>query len=372
MPSSESFDKVRFGLIGSGWITNVHLRALRAIPEASVVASADYPRKRDRAGRGEAFAREQSIPRYYADYREMLADPNVEAVTVALPNSLHAEVTIAALEAGKHAIVEKPLCLSMADADRIVRLAKEKNLAVGYAEELCYCPKLVRGKQLADRGAIGSVFLVKQVESHAGPYSEWFFDPALAGGGALMDMGCHSIEWARWMLGKAPIARVTANVSRFVHRDRPIDDHCLITMETHDGRTAVCEAGWTLKGGMVSNAELQGESGVLKIDLLQATGMQLFSAHGHAEEDLFPGWTTPPTDWLFENGYPQEFADFARAIREKRAPQENAEDGRAVLEIIWAAYASAAERRTIELPYAPPAKDLYPVSPWMAAQSRRG
>jgi predicted dehydrogenase len=367
-----SDEPVRFGLIGSGWITGVHLRALRAIPnEAVVLACADYPRARDRAGRGETFAASQSIARYYADYRAMLADPSIEAVTVALPNSVHAEVTIAALEAGKHAIVEKPLCFTLEEADHIVRLAREKNLYVGYAEELCYCPKLLRGKELAHRGAIGSVFLVKQVESHAGPYSEWFFDPALSGGGALMDMGCHSIEWARWMLDKAPIARVTANVSRYVHRDRAIDDHCLITMETNDGRAAICEAGWTLKGGMVSNAEIQGRDGVLKIDLLQSTGMDLFSVHGFAEEELMPGWSRPNTDWLFENGYPQEFSDFARAIREKRQPLENANDGRAVLEIIWAAYASAAEGRTIELPYAQPAGVPYPIAPWIAARRER-
>jgi predicted dehydrogenase len=369
-----SFDPVRFGLIGSGWITRVHARALAAIPaQATIAACADYPRDRSggRAGRGEALARELGVPRYFADYRAMLEDRSIEAVTVALPNALHAEVTVAALEAGKHVIVEKPLCLTLAEADRIVHLAREKELIAGYAEELCYCPKLERAKAIAASGALGRVFLVKQVEAHAGPYSDWFFDPALAGGGASMDMGCHSIEWARWMFDKAPVVSVNAEMRRFVHKERgPLDDHCLVTFELADGRTAICEAGWTRQGGMVSKAEIQGGEGVLDVDLLTATGLDLFSMRGVEREELYPGWSTPPADWLFENGYPQEMADFARAVRLGGEPRESAEDGRAVLEIIWAAYASAVERRAITLPYTPPRDAPFPAYLYAAGTKR--
>src|SRR5688500_14321412 len=107
-----SFDPVRFGLIGSGSISRVHELALRATPETKVVACADYPRNRGaRSGRGEVMARDLGIVSYHADYRSMLEDRSIEAVTVALPNALHAEVALAALDAGKHVVVEKPLCL---------------------------------------------------------------------------------------------------------------------------------------------------------------------------------------------------------------------------------------------------------------------
>src|SRR5687768_16727794 len=99
--SMPSFEPVRFGLIGSGWITNVHAQALAVTREAKVVALADYPRDRGgRAGRGEALARELNIKRYEPDYRRLLEDRDIEAVTVALPNAFHAEVALAALEAG--------------------------------------------------------------------------------------------------------------------------------------------------------------------------------------------------------------------------------------------------------------------------------
>lgn len=366
MPSFEPFAPVRFGVIGSGWITRVHLRAFAAIPsEAKVVACADYPRDRGgRPGRG----RELGVLPYYEDYRAMLEDRSIEAVTVALPNSLHFEVAMRALEAGKHIVVEKPLCLTLAEAEQIAALAKKQKLVVGYAEELCYCPKLVRAKELVARGTIGSLFMVKQVEAHAGPYSDWFFDPALAGGGALMDMGCHSIEYARWMFDKAPVARVTARIANMTHKERgPLDDHCMLTLDFADGRVAFCEAGWTRQGGMVSVAELQGTSGVLDVDLLRTTGLDLFSLGGSmsSDDEIFPGWSKLAPDWLFDNGYPQEMADFARAIRTGATPTESVEDGRAVLEIMWAAYASAAAKRTIELPYAPPSDVRFPAALWL-------
>lgn len=355
-----SADPVRFGLIGSGWITEQHIAAFAAIDEAHVVAIADVARDRGgRDGRGKALAEKNGVA-YHADYRRMLEDPSIEAVTVSLPNNLHAPVTIEALEADKHAVVEKPLCFTLDEADRIIALAKERKRVVGYAEELCYCPKLVRAKQLVDEGAIGRMFWLEQHEIHGGPYSEWFFTPELAGGGALMDMGCHAIEYARWMFDKAPVVAVTAHMDVYKHGHRgPLDDHVSLHLEFEGGRAAKLIAGWTLEGGMDSRARLQGADGVIDVDLLKGTGMSMYSANA---------WSTPDYEWLWQNGYPQEMADFARAIRNGTTPLESAIDGRIVLEIMWAAYVSAAEGRRVELPFVPePAP--YPAAPWLAQRS---
>lgn len=368
MPSSEP---VRVGLIGSGWITEQHIAAIAAAPEAEVVALADYPRDRGgRPGRGAALAKAAGIERYFADYRAMLEAEDVEMVTVALPNALHAEVTLAALDARKHVVVEKPLCLALEDAARIVARAKEVERIVGYAEELCFCPKFVRGKQLMDAGAFGRPLVLEQVEIHEGPYSDWFFDPALAGGGALMDMGCHAIEYARWMFDKAEVRRVSAQISTLVHGGRgPVDDHCLVHLEFVDGRQALLQAGWIQKGGMTSAAKLIGTEGVLQVDLLQDNGIRTYSEKG--AEGLYPGWQRPDFEWLWSNGYPQEMSEFARAARAGRAPSESALDGLKVLEIMWAAYASAAEGRVIELPYRPPEGYTNPVRLWLDRGGRR-
>ncbi len=365
-----SFEPVRVGLIGSGWITEQHVAAFEAAPETTVVALADYPRDRGgRPGRGEALAQKLGIERYYPDYRAMLEASDVEMVTVSLPNSLHAEVTLAALDAKKHVVVEKPLCLSLADADEIIGRAKAVKRNVAYAEELCFCPKFVRGKQIVDSGALGSMLFLEQTEIHEGPYSDWFFDPDLAGGGALMDMGCHAIEYARWMYDKVPVARVSAQLSTMVHRAKgPVDDHCLVHLEFEDGKKALLQAGWIQKGGMSSTARIQGEQGVLHIDLLQENGIQMFSDKGAPKDDLDAGWQRPDYEWLWNNGYPQEMSAFAQAIRRGEAPTESAEDGRAVLEVMWAAYASAAQGRVIDLPYTPPEGVSTPVQLWLQSK----
>ncbi|MBI4817122.1 MAG: Gfo/Idh/MocA family oxidoreductase [Deltaproteobacteria bacterium] len=368
-----SSERLRFAIIGGGWINDVHLRALACVPDIDVTALGDYPRERGgRAGRGEALAKKYRVPNYHADYRRLLEDPDIDAVVIGLPNCLHAEVTLAALDAGKHVVLEKPLCLKLSEADQIIALAKERRRICGYAEELLFCPKFIRAKELVDRGAVGRPFLIKQTEAHAGPYADWFFTPELAGGGALLDMGCHSIELARWFFGKAKVTSVTAKLATFVHTERPgpLEDHVVVMLDLEGGNTVIAEAGWCLQGGMESVARVQGTTGVMDIDLLRGNGFRLFSMTGAEGEELLPGWSVPDFDWLVSNGYPAEMAEFSRAIREQRAPLESAEDGRIVLEICWAAYVSAAEGRTVKLPFAPDPKWRYPAEPWLSALGR--
>lgn len=366
MPSSEAAP-VRTACIGSGWISEQHVHALRAAPETEVVALADFPRDRGgRPGTGVGVCERLGISRYYVDYRELLAEADVEMVVIGLPNAVHAQVAKDSLQAGKHIVVEKPLCLSLDDADELVALAEAKGLVAGYAEELCFCPKFVRGKEIVDDGGIGEILFLEQIELHDGPYSDWFFDPALAGGGAVMDLGCHAIEYARWMLGKPKVVAVTAQLSTWVHGARgPVDDHCLVHLEFETGAKASLQAGWTQKGGMSSVARIQGRTGVLSIDLLQQSGLLVYSEAGAKNADVFPGWQRPGYEWLWSNGYPQEMSAFANAVRRGTDPVETIADGRAVLEIMWAAYASAAEGRTIRLPYAPPPGVGTPVELWL-------
>src|SRR5688572_14008500 len=114
MPSADG--KVGFGIVGSGMIAGTHLGALAMSRHGAAIAVADYPRDRGgRSARGEALAKERSV-RYAPDYRRLLDDSAIDVILVALPNALHAEVALAALSAGKHVVIEKPLCLSLADA----------------------------------------------------------------------------------------------------------------------------------------------------------------------------------------------------------------------------------------------------------------
>ncbi len=360
-------ETIRIGLIGAGWITTVHYDSFKQIPGAEIVAQADIDEQRLKE-----FAHLRPVPQQYTDIDEMLSRDDIDVVTVAVPNRFHGHYAIKALEAGKHVIVEKPLTTSITEAQKIVELSERNQLVVGYAEELCYIPKFRRMKQIADSGGLGEVYMVKQAEKHAGPYSPWFFTREGAGGGILMDMGCHSIEFCRWFMDKKPVSRVYAHMNTYLHKQGEVEDHVILTMEFEDGTIGQVESSWALKGGMDSIAEAYGTKGVVYGDLLRGMGLRAYSEEGFAPEPNnrallggpeSVGWSFPDYDWLWNNGYPQEMADFLDAIRNGTQPVESARDGLAVLEIMLAGYYSAGTKRAVELPFKPVNVE-YPVDLW--------
>src|SRR5262245_38275262 len=190
-------DTVRVGIIGSGFVGDIHAESFKFVPDAKVVAIASPT-----PGKARAFAQKHHIEHAFENYRDLLALDDVDMVNVALPNDLHAEVVIAAAKSGKHVVCEKPLCLTLEQADEMIEACKKAGVLFMYAEELLFAPKYVRAKQLVEEGAIGKAFAVKQSEEHFGPHSPWFWDVRRSGGGVLLDMGCHSVEYGRWLLGK--------------------------------------------------------------------------------------------------------------------------------------------------------------------------
>ena len=337
----------RVGLVGAGFISRVYAQALRRVPEGELVAVC--ARRRESA---ERFARELDVKLATDSLDELIEHADV--VCVNTPNTLHAEQAIRAAEAGRHVIVEKPLATSLEQAEAIVEACARAGVGLAYAEELPFVPKFVHARELLDSGALGSPLYLTQREAHAGPYSPWFFSRDEAGGGVLMDMACHSVECVRWLLGKPDVRRVSAQISRTLHRERTeLDDHAVVQLGFEGGVTATCEASWALLGGMQSRLEIWGSAGYLDVDLLQGTGTRLYSTRGDADAELAAGWSTPVSDWLEANGYPQELGHFLRAFRDGEEPSESGLDGVRVLEILCAAYASARSGRAIEFPYRP-------------------
>jgi len=207
---------VGVGLIGSQFISSIHAEALRAYPHAEIRAVASPT-----AGHAQALAERLSIPHHLTDYKKMLAMPEIDMVVVGVPNDLHHRITLDAAAAGKHVVMEKPLCLNLAEADEMIAVCRKAKVKLMYAEELCFVPKYVRLKQLLDSGALGKPTLVKQSEKHDGPHAPHFWDVERSGGGVMMDMGCHGIEFFRWMLNRPKVKSVYAQMSTSVHGTRP-------------------------------------------------------------------------------------------------------------------------------------------------------
>ena len=207
---------VKVGLIGAGFVTDLHEFSFRHyVPDAEIVAVASPT-----PGKAARFAKERGIPHAFDNYRDLLALKEIDVITVAIPNDLHAQVTVDAARAGKHVICEKPLCNTLEEADHMIDECRKQGVLLLYAEELLFAPKYVRAKTLIDEGALGKVFLAKQMEEHSGPHMPWFWDVNRSGGGVLLDMGCHSIEFARWVFGKPAVKSVYAQMGTYVHTDK--------------------------------------------------------------------------------------------------------------------------------------------------------
>src|SRR5438105_4476444 len=219
--------RVRTGLIGSQFISTIHVEALGHCPDAEIVAVASPTQTHV-----ETFAQQRGIPHCFTDYRQMLEMKELELVVIGAPNHLHCAMTLDAAAAGKHVVCEKPLCLNLAEADRMIDACRQARVRLMYAEELCFAPKYARLKQLLDSGSLGEPTLLKQSEKHDGPHAPHFWDVNRSGGGVTMDMGCHAIEFFRWMIGRPPIKSVYAQMSTQVHRDKTEgDDNALIILE---------------------------------------------------------------------------------------------------------------------------------------------
>ena len=342
---------VGVGLIGSGFISAIHAEALRAYPRARLLAVASPT-----PGHAARFAQRFSIEHALTDPRDLLARPEIEMVVVGIPNDLHAPVVLDAAAAGKHVVVEKPLCLNLAEADRMIETCRAAGVKLMYAEELCFAPKYVRLKALLDEGALGRPTLLKQSEKHDGPHAPHFWDVSRSGGGVLMDMGCHAVEFFRWMLGRPPIATVYAQLSTQVHGERTRgDDNAILVLEFANGVIALAEESWTKLGGMDDRAEVHGSGGVAYADLLHGNAIETYSAtgYGYAVEKAgsTKGWSFTIYEEAWNYGFHHEMAHFVDCVGDDLEPAVTGEDGRAVLEVLFAAYESARTGRKVALPF---------------------
>ncbi len=358
-------EKVRVGIIGSAFVSNLHAEAFQEVSQAEIVAACSANQEHV-----EAFAHKWKIPSAVTDYRKLMDLKDVDVVVVGIPNDLHREVVVAAAEAGKHVILEKPIAHTLEDADAMIAACKEHGVKLMYAETICFSPKYVRARQLVAENAIGELYMVKQGEKHSGPHSDWFYDVKRSGGGALMDMGCHGIEWARWMYGKSKPKSVTAHCQLVYHKGRTqADDNSVVILEFENGAIAVIEDSWARQGGMDDRIELYGTAGVVHCDLLRGSAMETYSSkgYGYAVEKAggTKGWTFTVFEEPYLYGFPHEMRHFTRCVLDDEEPMESGEDGRATLEIIYAAYESAGTGKRIPWPYQPLNPGRVPAAAWI-------
>ena len=333
-------------LLGAGLIGTFYTMALHG------------GRGRDRVGtvcaqtedEARAFAQKWDIPRWTADMKKAVEDPATDVVVVGVPNNLHKDAVLLAARAGKPVLCTKPLGRTAAEAMPMLEAVEKAGIFAGYLEDLVYTPKTLKALAAVRAGALGRVLWVRSRETHPGPHSAWFWDKAAAGGGAIVDMGCHCIEIIRSFIGKdvRPV-EVLATADTLVH---PIDaeDSAVGLIRFESQALGQFEVSWTFRGGMDLRDEVAGSEGTIRLDHFLRTGFEMFTAVGQggyvaekAEGDK--GWLFPVGDEVHALGYVHMFRDMFDALDEGRVPAETFTDGYIVNAIIDGCYASTVSKR---------------------------
>ena len=369
--------KVKIGIIGTGNISSLHASGFKSHPNAEIVAVCDKRRKK-----AESMAAQWGVKRVYKDYNDLLNQPDIDAVSILTPHYLHAPMTIAAAEAGKHVLVEKPIAMNLDDADRMTRAAEKAGVFLMVAENQVFHPPHVEAKKLIERGEIGVPVMIrlslgwgtgKLPDEPAGfakalaAFEErylrinpdweagdmWRLDPAKRGGGSLIDEGHHRFSVADYLLGQFENIFAYLDERWFEQYGfsweyagivgwKYLRKKCYGVLCTHLGGPEFIQS----EGGSIfdDRIELTGSNGYLWIrgcegKIMDAPPLQLLTKHGLKS---FPNIQTGYTA-----GFVEMTHHFVDSLLNDKPPRFTGEDGKRILRIILSAYESARERKMI-------------------------
>ncbi|MDB6031351.1 MAG: oxidoreductase [Verrucomicrobiales bacterium] len=346
-------DKLRCAVIGTGAFGTNHLVSLSACPRATIVALAESDPQRAKEA-GERF----KIPRTYSDYRELLEQPDIDAVTIATPNHLHAPVALAALQARKHVLLEKPMATASKDAVKIIETAKKMKRVVMVAQNFRFNRHTQLAKMAIERGTLGEVYHARGfwLRRNGIPrIGSWFTQKQFAGGGCTFDIGVHVLDACLHLMGDFDIQSVSAHThAKFgprglgefewgksaidAKRTFDVDDFSTALLRTRSGKSIVLEVAWAAFTG--------NETREHGIDLLGTNaGLSLYPAK------------------LFRNGpegYEEVFLNqpklpysedrihhFVSSILDGTRPLVKPEESLAVLQVLEAIYKSSASGKEV-------------------------
>ncbi len=337
MEKSHGITMLGSGLIGLFYTMTLHSQRKRDL--VKVIYSRDEKR-------AQSFASDWKIPKATNNLAQAINDASTDCVVIGLPNLMHEEAIALAAKAGKAILCTKPLGRTAAEAKRMLDIVEKAGVFHGYLEDLVYTPKTLKAIHSVQKGALGDVLWVRSRETHPGPHSAWFWDNDQAGGGAIIDMGCHCVEIIRNFVGKhiKPV-EVMCWADTLVH---PIaaEDHGIGLIKFANGAMGQFEVSWAFRGGMDLRDEVAGTQGTIWLNHFLRTGFEMFTSGesgGYVAEksERESGWLFPVGDEVHELGYVHMFAEMFEAWDEKKAPMETFYDGYVVNAILDACYKSA-------------------------------
>ncbi len=327
---------MRIGVVGCGLIAN---KRCRDLPEGHrVVACADVVQ--DRA---EALAASTGAEAF-TDWRAVVERGDVDAVFVSTTHDALPVVTLAAVETGKHVLVEKPAARRPGELDPVIAACERTGARVRIGFNHRLHPALQKARSLVDEGRVGDLMFIRARYGHGGRVGydrEWRADPNLSGGGELIDQGVHLVDLARWFLGEF---RTVEGCAPTFFWDMPVDDNAFLLLRTEAGQTAFLHASCTEWKNTFS-FEIYGSRA--KIDVFGLGGS--YGTERITLYEMRPEMGPPDTtSWEFprqDRSWVREFDEFVRDVEEGRDPSPGLRDARAVLEVVETIYEGDVARR---------------------------
>ncbi|MCI9141334.1 MAG: Gfo/Idh/MocA family oxidoreductase [Lachnospiraceae bacterium] len=342
---------MKYALIGCGRISPNHIAAAKA-NALEFTAICDISREKMNE---KALKFGVKTVRQYTDYLEMLEKEKPELVAIATESGIHAAIALDCIESGCNLIIEKPIALSLADADEIIRAAKRKNVKVCVSHQNRFNKSIQKIREAVEKGRFGKMFYGtahirwcrdKNYYTQAGWRGTWKQD-----GGALMNQCIHNIDLLRWMMGDE-IDEVTGITDRLNHDYIEAEDFGSALIKFKNGSYGIIEGTTDLyPKNLEETLYLFGEKGTVKAGGQSVNRIEewRFSDITDEEDDVKAEFAENPPN-VYGFGHTPLYADVIEAIQNDREPYVNAEAGRRALELVLAVYKSAAEGRAVKLP----------------------
>jgi len=332
---------MKIAFAGAGYIINIHAKAAKAQKDVELAAVVE--KYSDKAA---ALAQKFKIKNQYETVEQMLKSGGVDALVIGTPNFLHAPQAIAALKAGVHVVVEKPMAMNAHEAEKMMEAGAKSgaNLMVAHCwrfdEDVLWLKKESKklGRIIRTKG-IG-------VHTHWGP-AGWFTQKQLAGGGALADMGIHALDTARFLLGDPQPVSVYAKIGTH-YKDFDVDDTGVIIIEWDNGATSFIESGWWQPhaDGPEAATQLYGTQG---FGQLFPTQLELPNAKTQKVDVLKSGFKFPRREHCPQSMYDAQMAHFVDCIRKNKTPVPGGAEGLVNMKVVDAAYESSKTGKVVKI-----------------------
>ena len=343
-----------FGIIGLGLIADFHAKAIQAISGSKGTLVACCSRSQEKA---KVFADKYNC-RGYADLRSFLAHPGLDIVSICSPSGAHLDTAVAAAEAGKHVIVEKPLEITPERCDRIIEACDRAKVSLGGIFQSRFSEVAGLVKSTLEQGRFGTLVLgdayVKWFRSQEYYDGGWHGTRALDGGGALINQSIHAIDLLQWFMG--PVESVQAYTGTIGHERIEVEDNGVAALRFRNGAFGVIEGSTAVYPGFLKRIEISGTKGsmVLEEETLK-TWEFAESAPGdeeirkkHGADAESGGGASDPAAISFQ-GHRRQFEEFTTALDEGRPPLVDGPEAKKAVEIIQAIYTSAKKSKPVQL-----------------------